>query len=39
MDRRTWLAGCLGLLAAPLAAKGHRYLEGRRATGRLVLLP
>jgi hypothetical protein len=29
----------LALLAAPLAAEGHRYLEGRRTIGRLVLLP
>jgi len=39
MRRRTFIAGSLALLTAPLAAKGQRYLEGRRTTGRLVLLP
>jgi hypothetical protein len=39
MERRAFVAGSVGLLAAPLAAKGHRYVEGRRPTGRLVLLP
>jgi hypothetical protein len=38
MDRRMFIAGAVSLLAAPLAAKGQRYLEGR-TTGRLVLLP
>ena len=39
MRRRTFIASTVSVLAAPVAAKGHRYLEGRRTTGRLVLLP
>ena len=39
VERRGFIVGTLSLLAAPLAVEGHRYLEGRRTTGRLVLLP
>jgi len=39
VERRGFIVGTLSLLAAPFAAKGHRDLEGRRTTGRLVLLP